>query len=334
MRAILILILALMQMACSTARAEEVPMPSPPDQPLTGPGGRDYAYRRVRVTSYGQGADRYWLFEPDENVSEPMPVVVFVHGLNAVNYGNTWLWIEHLVRKGNLVIFPQYQSGGWVDPRTFTDKAADAIREGLTRFNGDRHTQADKNRFAMVGHSLGGTILANLAARYEHYGLPKPLALMAVQPGDVKTDQGLAAFLPSIMEDHTTIGRGTLMLVIASEDDNIVGQSVAESIYKNTTAIDADDKDLLLIRADDHGRPALVADHFVPTAYVDARGNKVVDAYDYALWRWFDALTDAAYDDGKHRDFALGNTPQQRFMGRWSDGTPIRQVLVIDDPGE
>jgi hypothetical protein len=29
---------------------------------------------------------------------------------------------------------------------------------------------------------------------------------------------------------------------------------------------------------------------------------------------------------------ALGNTPEQRFMGTWSDGVPVTEAVVTDDP--
>jgi hypothetical protein len=28
----------------------------------------------------------------------------------------------------------------------------------------------------------------------------------------------------------------------------------------------------------------------------------------------------------------LGNTPQQRFMGVWSDGVPVKELKVTDQP--
>lgn len=307
--------------------------PTPPAQAQAGPGGRDYAFERVRVTRYGKGAEGYWVFEPrDADKAEPLPVVVYLHGLNATHYAHAWLWIQHLVRKGNLVVFPQYQEGALLDPQTFTDASAQAIVDALQRFDGKAHAKADHDRFALVGHSLGGTIAANLAARHEHYQLPRVRALMAVQPGDVKTDAGLAAFLPSLMHDHRTIPRGTLMLVIAAENDNIVGQAIAKRIFDNADQIPKQDKDFLLIHEDRYGRPALIADHFVPSAYVDREGKGRADAYDFALWRWFDALSDTAFGDNKIRKFALGNTPEQRAMGNWSDGRPVREPTVTDEP--
>jgi hypothetical protein len=57
-----------------------------------------------------------------------------------------------------------------------------------------------------------------------------------------------------------------------------------------------------------------------------------VDALDYyGLWKLFDALCDAAFH-GRNRDFALGNTLQQRFMGFWTDGKPVKQLFVTDHP--
>ena len=58
----------------------------------------------------------------------------------------------------------------------------------------------------------------------------------------------------------------------------------------------------------------------------------LVNAMDfYGTWKLFDALTDAAFN-GRNREYALGNTPQQRFMGLWSDGVPVKELKVTDKP--
>ena len=55
-----------------------------------------------------------------------------------------------------------------------------------------------------------------------------------------------------------------------------------------------------------------------------------VNALDYfGHWKPFDALCDAAFY-GRNRDVALGNTPAQRFMGRWSDGVPVKELVVTE----
>lgn len=54
-----------------------------------------------------------------------------------------------------------------------------------------------------------------------------------------------------------------------------------------------------------------------------------VNALDYyGLWKLFDGLTDAAWY-GKSRRYALGNTAEMRFMGRWSDGVPVKEIKVV-----
>lgn len=299
--------------------------PTPPGQREAGPGGRDYAHDRVRIRSYGQDAQRVWVFSPVGAGDDALPVVLYVHGLNQLSYRGVYLWIEHLVRRGNIVIFPQYQTLGLIDPKTFTPATAKATRQALATCNGKDNPLADTQRFAMVGHSLGGTIILNLAARPKHFGLPTPKALMPLMPGDVRVPKGIGAFMPKITEDHSTVAADTVLLIVASTNDRIVGKRFAERIYKTTKRIDPADKDLLLLSDDDHGRPVLRAGHFVPTAYPGR-----VDAYDYALWRWFDALRDAAFEDGLHREITLGNTAQQRALGRWSDGKAIREPKVLD----
>ena len=57
--------------------------------------------------------------------------------------------------------------------------------------------------------------------------------------------------------------------------------------------------------------------------------SKTVDYYGF--WKLFDALTDAAFKN-KNRRYALGNPPEQRFMGRWSDGTQVREPTILDYP--
>ena len=307
--------------------------PSPPMQPEVGPGGRDYLYEQMRVTRYGEGADGYWVFEPrGADKTKPLPVLVYLHGLNATPYSTVYLWMRHLVRRGNIVVYPQYQLGLLLNPKVFTKKSAAAIADAIKRLDGKRHFKGDTKRFAIVGHSLGGLIGANLTARAGHYDLPQALALMAVQPGDVKTAQGLGALMPSLAEDHGTIPRDTLMLSIATENDHIVGQSFAKRLYHRASRVPAENKDYILLKDDSHGWPALQTDHFMPFAYINRAGRARADAYDFALWRWFDALMDAAFYDGKHRDEALGNTAKQRSLGVWSDGRPVREAVVTDEP--
>lgn len=337
--------------------------PSPPGQPAAGPGGRDYAHGRVRVSSAGSGDGQYWLFEPADPTPYQAPVVVFLHGWGAMVPDPYLGWIDHIVRKGRIVIFPRYQAGLTTPPAAMTDHAEAAVRAALEELRRGAHVRPELDKVAFVGHSLGGVIAANLAARAAAGGggLPVPSALMVVEPGDPPlTRLGDSLGQPSIMEDYGAIPRQTLMLVVVGDEDRTVGERTARILFERAGAAPAN-KNYVILRSDRHGRPELVADHVAPAALRPAEADSEVpavaspwmrglalrlyavltgrpdlgervqepDALDfYGFWKLFDALTDAAFYF-RHREVALGDTPQQRYMGLWSDGVPVREPEVL-----
>ena len=75
--------------------------------------------------------------------------------------------------------------------------------------------------------------------------------------------------------------------------------------------------------ADDTGTPPIDPHHW---ALIDD-----VDALDwYAPWKVSGALLSCAFT-GEFCEYALGNTSEQRFMGEWSDGTPVTELQIADD---
>jgi hypothetical protein len=86
------------------------------------------------------------------------------------------------------------------------------------------------------------------------------------------------------------------------------------------------------ILSDSHGKPPLIADHELPATAPFAGAPGALDALDwYGLWRPFDALV-ACSRTGQECATALGDTPEQKFMGRWSDGVPVIELKVTDSP--
>jgi pimeloyl-ACP methyl ester carboxylesterase len=203
-----------------------------------------------------------------------------------------------------------------------------------------------------VGHSLGGLLAANVAALASESSLPRVSAVMSVEPGitDAPINVPLA--------DLRKIPGDTLLLALAGDDDTLVRDTDAKRIYYESTRIPARNKDFITLVSDSHGTPPLLASHRAPTAldksYDSGEGvggtsaNRVGDAPQtgrrdrletmmvnaldfYGTWKLFDALCDAAFYN-KNREYALGNTPQQRFMGVWSDGVPVKELKVTDKP--
>ena len=291
--------------------------PEPPVPAACGPGQVDYPHDAVSAAMYGAGETAYWIFEPDTPAPSTAPVVLFLHGWTAVDPAGYLAWIHHIVRRGHIVIYPVYQIVGQTPFADGTDHALQGVKDALVELGQPGHVAPDLSRVGAVGHSFGGMMTANFAVRAAAEGLPVIQAIMPVEPGA----------LPTEWEDYGQIPAGTLILSIAGEDDIVVGDILARWIFDTSTAVSSADKDFLLVRTDTHGSPPLVADHGAPAGRITGQG---VDALDFlGWWRWWDALTDAAWY-GTNREQALGDTPEQRNLGTWSDGIPVLEPLVTD----
>ena len=114
----------------------------PPTQPETGPGGSEYVCDSVWFQDFSKKQDGYWLFEPMEPKPDSANLIVFVHGYGGYNpmiYGQ---WIRHLVRKGNIVVYPRYQKNILRPrPKKFSRNVSRAIRDALAEMKNDGHVK-------------------------------------------------------------------------------------------------------------------------------------------------------------------------------------------------
>jgi hypothetical protein len=167
-----------------------------------------------------------------------------------------------------------------------------------------------------------------------------------------------------VLGDLSRLQTGTLLITVVGDRDTRAGNLTARHIWLETTRVRPFDKAYVVINSDDHGSPALVADHGMPAAAVpgatlgllgkglvgqvvkgsqrrraprDAEGAQdelspdalgSVDSLDwYGTWKLFDALTDDAFY-GFNASYALGGGSDQTFMGLWSDGIPVKRLSV------
>ena len=353
--------------------------PTPPPQPDDGPGGRKLSHAVVTKNRYGKGVDEYWLYEPDSPKPRSAPLIVFLHGWGGTNPAVYGGWLDHLVKRGNIVVYPRYQSDLLTPLSEFTPNTIAALKNAIQRLQTEPgHVRPELNRVAIVGHSVGGLLTANVAALAGESGLPQVRAMMSVEPGRTWNP---FRFINVPLVDLKRIPSATLLLAVAGDDDTIASDTDAKRIYYESVKIPAANKDFVRLMSDSHGRPQLRADHFAPVSpdksydngeqsafNRDGRGGPLresikermedrgkqnsnsnpsnqlpamaqttssspaANALDYyGLWKLFDALCDAAFY-GKHRQYALGNTPQQRFMGVWSDGVRVKELVITDKP--
>ena len=313
------------------AAAQDTPYPG---QPLTGPGGAEYIHASVAFFDAADKADGYWLFEPADPKPDSAEVVVFLHGYGAYNPMAYGKWIKHLVARGNIVIYPRYQKNlMWPRADAFPENAAIGIRRALDELRKEGRVHPKTEKVAYIGHSYGGVIASNLAINWQNFGIPKPASMLLCEPGSGPLK---GARLP----DYADLPADLQMVVVVGEDDYVVGDEFGKLVF--ATAVNTPQRNLVIQRRSTDGRRWIGATHSEPYSYdldfdtgvrnytakrvlYTARLNEV----DFnCYWKFGDALMESTRN-GCYTEMALGNTFDQRWLGRWSNGKPIRELEVI-----
>ena len=199
-----------------------------------------------------------------------------------------------------------------------------------------KHVRPDLNRMALIGHSAGGNLAAQIAAvaADPHSGLPQPRLVVALMPGEV---------LPSREPRLDRIPPSTLLLVAVGEDDFLVGDVRGRQIFTQTSGIPRSRKRFLLFRSDRHGFPPIIAEHTAPTganrrldtgeglfrSFQMSLGE--VNALDRAgFWRIADTALETAFA-GRTFDEAIRDADRFTHLGYWSDGRKVTPPLISDN---
>ena len=124
-----------------------------------------------------------------------------------------------------------------------------------------------------------------------------------------------------------------LWIVMSGEADWEGVETPTLQGYCRATQID--DKHYLRVLSDNHGRPALIAEHTGPAGddmmsesdydFLPVWTDQV-DAHDwYAYWKVVTAAMDCV-TKGDNCEYVRGGTAEQIDMGNWSDGTPVNKM--------
>ncbi len=310
--------------------AQDAPYPG---QPTEGPGGADYRHRSVAFYDAAERADGFWLFEPADPKPDSADVVIFLHGYGAYNPMTYGKWIKHLVAKGNIVIYPRYQKNLLMPtPDRFPVYAAKGIRNALALLQTGEHVRPRLEGVAYFGHSYGGVIAAHLGVHWAKHHVPKPAAMLLAQPGSGPLNGAR-------LNSYAGLPADLNLLIIVGEDDYVVGYEFGKQVFE--TAVHTPMRNFIMHRRDTDGLRWIQASHAEPYAYdldfdTGVRNYTALrvlqvgrlDEVDfYCYWKLGDALLEYTRH-GRWGEVAFGNTAEQRFMGHWPDGRPIRPLEV------
>lgn len=312
-------------------------------QPSTGPGGASYQHSGIHIGDGGAGAEKFYIFEPYFPQAEKVPVVVLFHGYDGMNPDAYGHWITHLVKRGNTVIFPVYQDS-LSKPETYSANALNALIEAFHQLRTGFYARPDEGKVVFAGHSLGAAVAIDIAKALgaptpTTMDVPAPLAIFSANGADA--DVAVDSFQKIVPHDLSTIAPHTLILSVVGHADNLAKDKLANDILTSTPQIPRENKEIVTIFSDVHGTPALIARHSaaisphditVPgetsdtqSADEDQLPPDMLDFYGY--WKLLDGLTDAVFY-GVNKEFAMGNTAQQKSLGIWSDGTLVHEARV------
>lgn len=259
-----------------------------------------------RYKLLGEGGEAVYIFSPTKKESGTAPVIFFFHGLAATDPFNYGGWIDHLVGRGNIVIYPVSENSKFDSAEKMRSNAIVGARAAIQELEKEP-LKPDLSRVGYVGHSVGGGLAVQLAANAKEFNLPVPRAIMAVQAGSGKN---------AIQTDEVKrLPASILLLAVEGDQDQFKDTREGKMIAANATGIPARNRGYIMLRSSS----SLVADHYAPlspdprykmSGKSGKQGRKALLAAfgiragernsldSRAFWPLLDDLLQAAFDGG------------------------------------
>lgn len=288
-------------------------------QPKEGTGSNVYLYDECQKITYSTLRGYSFVFVPANSVDEELPVISFLHGWEVGDMINNYIGlIEHIVKKGYIVIYPNYQYA-LTPTNMYAAYASNQIIDGFEYLesNYDELPVPAKNHdgsymFGMIGFSAGGVTSINLASAYEDYNLPKPQFIMTME---AHNGNGI---IPTF--DASTVPVDTNLLMVVASDDSDFAYKTSATFWNQMGHIPIERKQWICISSDS-GDVELTADHLWP--HTASYSTDTLDYY--GSYKWAVAIANDTFFS-TDRDYWY-SSDKQIYMGTWSDGTPVRPAV-------
>jgi hypothetical protein len=263
------------------------------------------------------------IYEP-RNRADLSPVIFMSHSFLTANVKNYEGLIEHLVSRGYCVVFVNSIA---VHPSTDIRFRYDVLMSGFLEATDLIKTKIDTTRIGFIGHGFSAGAFPAIAydfVKNRNWGSNGSFLFLS-EPWYMRniTNDELIGYPQDIQ-----------MIIELYEHDKYNDWRIGQDIF-NAIQIPDSNKNLIILRSDKHGSYRLKSNIFTFCIHKNRSGRKQIDALDiYGVYRLIDALAESSFD--KHPDarkVALGsNSAEQRYMGTWSDGTPIRELISTNRP--
>ena len=235
-----------------------------------GGGESDSLKKATSEGPLGKGASGVWLYRP---AGKPKDLVVFLHGQGGPDEAkpdNHLPWINHLVSRGSVVVYPRYEMDYEADPMPYI---VDALETA------GKEVDLDGLPVLALGYSRGGGLAVEYGAAAAANDVPVPDAIMGVLPagfGNAKERTDLST-LPETAE---------LLFMVGDQDTVVGGEGAAFlSARLRNAGFPGENVHLDLVES----RGDFVADHFA--------AMRTTPAARAAFWDPADRVLDAL-DDG------------------------------------
>jgi hypothetical protein len=209
-----------------------------------GSSGPSYPKKETVRSANTQVADGVWTFLP---AGKPKRLVIFFHGQGGPTEAtpqNHRPWIDHLVKRGAIVVYPRYEmdySAAVIDP------AISGIQTAKKRFS------AVGLPVMALGYSRGAAMAVEYAALAARRNVPVPDAIETVNPVPYGETARIVSLKP--------IRRGTMLAVLISDKDPHAIDGSTMLLHRLRDAgFPANEIELNVA----HSRKGFVADHLAP----------------------------------------------------------------------
>jgi pimeloyl-ACP methyl ester carboxylesterase len=281
----------------------------------------------VRETGSCKDGTRVWIYEPSTTgtTTTTPDVVVYLHGYGLAAPEFYMEHIQHLVRSGKVVLFPQIQEGycGILSyPKAlfqkeqssaiWAERTATVISEILL------NEITTYNNVYLIGHSLGGAIamawgsLTSTPVAAAVLSSPQPAGYSAI-PGYVTKLFG-SIFGEELDVPAAAPSTTFPIAVLHASDDSIAPLSDVQESYDN---LGSTEKAIYQAQTDRHNSiKPLKADHSLALTLPKHALENTLD------WRYLWSALDQVMS-------GVAATNLEFDMGNWSDGVPVKEVLRI-----